>query len=521
MAEHSVVGQDTMNRAAPLFACLYVREFPIQALLRLRPELRDKPCIVLDGDPPLQQLCSLNARARALGLSHGMTRIEAETFPDITILARSHAEEDAAKSALLECAGFFSPRIEDQNHDDAFLCVLDISGTEKLLGSPPQFGKTLLSRVKALHMQASIVIGGNVPAIIALARGCSSRLSVIPCGEEGKALAPMPLSVLDLSEAHAEIFSLWGIHLLGMLAELPEEALIARLGQEGKRLRQLARGELPHFFRPVEPPFSLIEHMELDTPVELLDSLLFVIGMMLEQLILRAAARIFALASATITLSLDGGGQHERTVRPALPSNAKQLWLKLILLDLEAHPPAAAVLALTLSAEHGVTSEVQMGLFSPPLPEPARLDVTMARICAIVGEENAGRAQLKDTHSSADDKESFRILPFTVSSGAPVSFANGRSCSGVRQIRPAENIAVFLQGQRPAGLIFRDMRYWVEQAYGPWLSSGEWWKSEPWKHGQWDLVAHSENGAMLCCCVAFDRLQSGLPTCWRMVALYD
>ncbi len=55
---------------------------------------------------------------------------------------------------------------------------------------------------------------------------------------------------------------------------------------------------------------------------------------------------MLALASVTITLTLEGGATHTRTVRPALPTNDKQLWLKLLHLDLEAHPPQAAILAV-------------------------------------------------------------------------------------------------------------------------------------------------------------------------------
>ena len=185
-----------------------------------------------------------------------------------------------------------------------------------------------------------------------------------------------------------------------MLAALPEKELIARMGQAGKRLRQMARGERPHLFQPVEPAFTLEERMELDSPVEVLDALLFVVNLMLEQLIVRATARVLALASVTITLTLEGGATHSRTVRPALPTNDRQLWLKLLHLDLEAHPPQAAILAVALEAEPGSTSKVQLGLFSPQLPEPSRLDVTLARIRAIVGEENVGRAVLKDTHAA-------------------------------------------------------------------------------------------------------------------------
>ena len=111
-------------------------------------------------------------------------------------------------------------------------------------------------------------------------------MRIIPAGEESSALAALPLSVLDMSEEQAETFSLWGIRTLGMLAALPEKELIARMGQEVKCYCQLARGELSHLFLPVETPFVLEEHMELDGPVESLEFLLFAVGVMLEQIII-------------------------------------------------------------------------------------------------------------------------------------------------------------------------------------------------------------------------------------------
>ena len=363
-----------MNQPAELYACLYAKEFPAQALLRLRPELRSEPCVVMKGEPPLQQVCSLNTKARLLGMTHGMTRVEVDTFPAPVLLSRSHKEEMAVKAILLECAGAFSPRVENRSEDTAFLCVIDIAGTKSLFGPPEMLVRNLLQRVRSLGISARVTVSSNFHAAVCLARGLSpsTPFRVIAPGDEAAALASLPLIVLNLLETQAETFALWGIHTLGMLAALPEKELIARMGQESKRLQQLARGERPHLFQPVEAAFLLEEKMELDSPVELLDSLLFVIGVMLDQLILRAKARIFALASVTIVLTLDGGGTHSRTVRPALPTTDKQLWIKLLHLDLEAHPPQAAILALTLTAEPGSTSKVQLGLFSPQLPEAAR-----------------------------------------------------------------------------------------------------------------------------------------------------
>jgi protein ImuB len=498
-----------------LYACVCVKEFPAQALLRMRPDLRNRACVVMEEEPPLERVCSLTRKARSLGLMHGMTKVEVESFSDVVVLHRSEDEEIAAKSALLECAGSFSPRVEDCSQSYMFLCAIDIAGTEKLFGPPQTLGEELCSRVRSLGITACIAISGGFHTAMVSAKALTLRnqVCVIHAGKESEALAPLSLDVLDLTDDRAEVFSLWGIRTLGMLAELPEKELIARLGQEGKRLRQMARGELTHLFRPVEPEFALRERMDLDTPIEVLDALLFVVNLMLDQVIQRASARVLALAEVKIALSLEKGTMHERAVRPALPTNDRQLWLKLLHLDLEAHPPQAAIVAVTLEAEPGRTSKVQLGLFTPQLPEPSRLDVTLARIEAVVGEGNVGSAVLKDKHGS----DNFSVEPFRV---APIKGREESSClarPALRKLRPSEPIFVVLDNCRPQTLFFRDRRYAVERAYGPWLSSGEWWNPLLWGCEQWDVVARAHSGEMLCCCVLRDVVRDR----WQMEAFYD
>src|SRR5215471_6173452 len=262
------MGRCSMNQPAELYACLYAREFPTQALLRLRPELHSKPCVVIEGEPPLQQVCSLNTKARLLGMTHGMTRVELDTFSAPVIQSRSHKEEMAVRSILLECAGAFSPRVEDRSEDTAFLCVIDIAGTKSLFGPPEMLVRNLLERVRSLGISARVTVSQNFHAAVCLARGLShsTPFRVIEPGGEAAALASLPLTVFDLTEIQTETFALWGIHTLGMLAALPEQELVARMGQESKRLQQLARGELGHLFQPVNAAFVLEEKMELDSP---------------------------------------------------------------------------------------------------------------------------------------------------------------------------------------------------------------------------------------------------------------
>lgn len=505
-----------MSLPTELYACIYAREFPAQSMLRLRPDLRERAVAVLHGNPPLETVCALNARARRLGVERGMTRVEVDTFESVAVLSRSAVEESATRAALLECAGAFSPRIEECSADGEFLCVVDIAGTGRLFGPPETLARNLLLRLRALGIAACVWVSRNFHAAVCSARGRPAQTGVIPAGVEAIALAPLPIAVLGLSEQHTATFSLWGIRTVGELAALPARELAARLGQHGTRLRQMSRGTLPHLFLPAELPFCLEERMQLDAPVEQVESLLFLAGNMLEQLVLRASARVLALAEVNVELALETGGTHIRRIRPALASNDRAMWLKLIHLDLESHPPTAAVLGIGLSAEPGATSKVQMGLFAPQTPESGRLDVTLARIAAIVGEDAVGRLVLEDTHRA----DAFRMERFTAPANSPSTpparSERQRPCTAVRQLRPPERVAMKLHQERPVGFVFRDKPYAVERAYGPWRSSGEWWSPTLWSVEQWDLIARAADGAMLCCTVVRDA-----PNLWRIAGLYD
>ena len=502
-------------KAPELYAALYVREFPAQAVLRLRPTLREQPCAILDGIAPSEFVCAMNIKARTRGVRHGMTRVEVDTISSVIVLARTPHEEAQAQTIVQEVAGGFTPRIETRIFERAFLCVLDISGTESLFGPPRQLAQELLKRIRSLGMAATIAVSANFHAAWCMARGMSAKaaITVLAQGKERDALAPLPLAVLDLNEAQMSTLSSWGISTLGKLATLPEKSLIARLGQDGKRLRQLAAGELPHLFQPEEIPFTLREEMELDSPIELLDGLLFLLNLMLDQIIRRASDRILAVASVSVSLSLEGGATHTRTVSPPTPTNERALWLKLLQMELELHPPQAAILHVALEAEPGHISKVQLGLFSPQLPEPGRLEVTLARIAKIVGEDAVGQAVLRDTHQP----RGFRMEKFRVPTAAPVPTQADVVRFALRELRPSELITVQLIAGAPCSLRFRHESYRVESAYGPWVIGTDWWNQEHWGQAQWDLVLADASDTKLRCCIIRDLKKH----CWQMAGFYD
>lgn len=505
--------RQVMRQLVELYACVYVREFPAQAMLRLRPELKESACVVMEGDPPFEEVCSLNTKARLLGIRHGMSRTDVDGFPKVQILSRSLKIESNVEDLLLECAGAYSPRIEDCSNKSYFLCAIDIAGTDSLFGPPEMLAHKLLQHVRSLGLCARVRVSNNFHTAICLARASSTRsVDIIRSGEEAACLSALSLDALTLTAEQVEIFGLWGIHSLGMLAALPEKELIARIGQDGRRLQQLARGELPHLFQPVEPPFRLDERQELDFPLESLDSLMFGVAVMLDQLIVRAKARLVALAAITITLELDGGETYLRRVRPARPGNDKQFWVRLLHLEMQAHPPQAAVVAVMLKAEAGDASKIQLGLFSPPLPEAARLDVTLAQLKALLGENNVGHAVLLDSHMP----ESFRLEPFRIPCDC-IPTDSHKARLTMRRLRPREIATVYSSEGTPKAFFFRGQYFVVEHAYGPWTAGGEWWNEMLWNMEQWDVIAHAPNGVTFCSCIACDLFRNE----WQVIALYD
>ena len=507
----------------PLYVCVYVPEFPAQALLRLRPEQAKTPVVVLKSEPPLQEVCSINTHALRLGVAHGMTRAELTPFGGITVLRRSEQEERSARMALLEAIGQFTPRVEVQraNGSSAFTLVLDMTGTRRIFGPVTQMLQRVERMARALNLFAQFAASQNLHVAVCLAPSARKAPRVVAAGHEAEHLHHLSLEALSLEPQQAEALSLWGLHTFGDLAHIHEDDLVIRLGQPGKRLRLLARGECPHLMVPEEPVFALEEFVAFDAPLEVLDSLFFILGPMLDQLIARAANRALALASVTVKLGLEksseleGPDEHERTVRPALPVDQRDVLLKLLHLDLQAHPPAAGVVSLRVQAEPGARSKVQIGLFSPQMPEAMRLDVTLARIAALVGEERVGRATLLDTHTPGGFTMERFVVPDTARTKAKER--TQRLKATLRRCRPPLRITLQRDGERLAAFSLGGKRYSVHQAFGPWRKSGAWWSAELWSREEWDVHATCPPDTKMNCVLSHDLLHKH----WQIEGMYD
>jgi len=577
-----------------MFACIYIPDFPVAAIIRAELLLRDRAVAVLEGTLPQVRVAALNHNARLLGMEIGMTKMQATIFaasseestaaakagskrtpsqidlasrpvkPQTTLNSavlrqRSPAQEDSTHAALLDVAHAFTPRVED-THPDRLL--LDLEGLERLYGPTVTMARELASRVSAVGLECNVCVTANPDAAMHGACGFSG-ITVIPTGEEARRLGVLPIAVLldslditcsktrtpavtrereKLREQMLDTLERWGVRDFRTLALLPEHALASRLGEAGTHLQRLARGAGMRTLALCEPPIQFKEAMELESAVETLEPLLFLLNRLLDQLCARLEARALAVQELKMRLQLEprvadeqtttlpelaatqkasrlparrDGNFYASTLRLPVAMRDPKVFLKLLQLDLAAHPPGAPVCKLWLEAEPAPPRSAQCGLFLPVTPEAERLEITLARITGVVGERRAGIAKLLDTHRpNAFRMERFVAQPAAdnINSGPTLSKTAEIPPLALRIFRPSRPIRVQLAEGHPSKLtaLIRDtsggeLQGKILWSAGPWCSSGDWWAEQPasknttedertWSREEWDIALAHDDG---------------------------
>ncbi|HJT88191.1 MAG TPA: DNA polymerase Y family protein [Bryobacteraceae bacterium] len=377
----------------------------------------------------------------------------------------------------------FSPVVEQTAADSV---IFDVAGLERLFGVVQEVAAAIRRRAEEIGAQANLALAANPDAAFHAARGFAGT-SILPQGDEAKFLASLPLALLGPSPELQETLERWGIRRFQDLAALPPLGIAERLGPEGLRLRELARGEADRKLVPIEEPLEFRDELELEYPVELLEALVFVLSRLLNGLATRLATRGLATNEVRLWLKLESGEPHERTLRLPAPSLDTRAFLKLLQLDLATHPPAAPVVHVRMEANPVKPRGAQAGLFLPAAPEPVKLELTLARIQAIVGEGGVGSPELIDTHRPG----AFRMAQANRPARAPAADRGVRPTWGVRVgfrvFRPARAARVLLVSGHPGFVAAEGVRGKVFEWAGPWRTSGDWWTVDPWSRDEWDI----------------------------------
>jgi protein ImuB len=477
-----------------MFGCIHVPDFAVQAAL-LR-ESKSLPLALFDGPESLLKVVACNASARAAGVGVGMSKLQTEICG---VPLRRHVQEhdDLAHAELIDCGYNFSPHIEVTNPGTV---IIDLIGSERLMGTGKTLAQLILGEVTKRGFDSNVSIAANPDTVHYAARGFKG-ITIIEPSHEAQRLGNLPVQVLGLEPDVEDVLHAWGIRTLKSLAALPSIELTERLGQYGLHLHRLARGAVMRELVPAALPPSFQESTELEEPVDLLEPLAFVLNRLLEQVMERLIERSLATDQIEIELTLEFNSDrdvnapvccstlaaYQRTIKLPVPTQDGKILLKLAQLDLAAHPPHAPVKKIKLEALPARVPYTQTGLFQQLPPEPAKLEISMARIRAVVGEIDSLNRQLVGFPALLDSHrpDHFQVSPLT----AKHLDVEPSTKLALRRFRPVVPARVEVSAeQAPVWIGFSRRKGRVLYASGPWRSSGDWWDaSGEWRRDEWDV----------------------------------
>ena len=428
-----------------------------------------------------------------------------------------YAADGSALDALVEVAREFSPRIaiEDAVRGEAREVTLDLSGLARMFGD----GRTIAGEMRrtaadrGLRVRVAIAPTRTAARLLAHAR---PGLTVIEAGEEASAVGTLSIDLLAVvmrglarpttsgrptthdprittsarpptPDPRITALRRWGLRTLGDLARLPAGDVAARLGQGGAEWQRLARGEDLSPLVPAMPDELFEQALDLEWPIEGLEPLSFVLARLMEPLSLQLERHDRGVAVLHVRLHLVTRELHERSLQLPAPTRDARTLRTLALLDLESHPPAAAIDRVVVAVDPTSGRVLQYSLLTRPLPTPEQVSTLLARLSALMG---AGRC------GSPAEVDSWQPGAFAMTPFAPVDMSHdrcpphrpsqrpvpleGAPMVAVRRFRFPVPARVRVEGGTPVRII-TDRRGLsggrVEACAGPWRTSGAWWEA--------------------------------------------
>jgi nucleotidyltransferase/DNA polymerase involved in DNA repair len=443
------------------------------------------------------------------------------------------AAEGTDRALLESVAREFSPRVEVCGAREI---TVDLSGLTRLFGDARTIAQELRRTAADRGLRVRVAIAGTRSAARLFVHH-RAGITVIDAGTEAEMLASLPLTLLDsLTTADSHLRTAksanrsnasnasnssngllstlrrWGLRTLGEFAALPSDAVAARLGQPGVAWQCLARGEDARPLVPSAPEERFEQTLDLEWPIDGLEPLSFVLGRMMERLATHLERRDRGAAVLHVRLHLVTRVVHERSLQLPAPMRDARALRTLALLDLESHPPDAAIDRVTVAVDPTPGRVVQFSLLTRPLPSPEHLSTLTARLAALMGEGRGGSPVPVDSWRPG----AFAMKPFAPrdidirhSDERSVPLASlqvsvsSRPVAALRRFRIPIRARVRMEEGRPIRVVidrhgFRGGR--VDVAAGPWRTSGAWWESSApvspkprsgeggWSHDEWDVA---------------------------------
>ena len=300
-----------------------VADFAATLERRLDPRLRRRPLLIAPRGTPRAVIYDMSEEAYQSGVRKGMALRKAlRRCPGAHVLPpQPHCYEKAVRM-LVKQALPYTPLVEVP--DSRGHLFLDVTGTGRLFGPPPDLAWRIRKRVRAaMGLDPIWSVGPNkLVAKVATRVVKPSGEYIVGAGEERAFLDPVPVHLIPGVEAE-EVRRLLELNLTraGEVARLSEDQLTLLFGRRGRMLHEAVHGIDPSPLFPLShaPPVVTVTHL-FGEDAHTLTALERALFSLVEQA--GAALRRKRLAARRMRLSMDysDGIRISRKIRIVPPS---------------------------------------------------------------------------------------------------------------------------------------------------------------------------------------------------------
>jgi protein ImuB len=352
--------------------CLWIPAFPLRCEEARRPDLADRPTAVLAPEDS-RRIWQASSLARRQGVKPGLTVSQAIGLcPALALVEPDPVFYDEQFAQLLLRLESVSPVIEPAELGRAFVGV---DGLEGLYGSPRQQLEVItgaaevaeVGRVAAARPPAGppARLGwarGKFTAWVAATRATPGNPIIVSDGERGAFLKSQPVAALPLHpDNHRRLLQL-GIKTLGDLAALPEAAVTAQFGREGKAAWRLAAGVFDEPVTGKARPQPIVASLDYPSPVADRGMIAHTIGVLIEHALRDPRRTGWRVQTVRVRATLEQGASWMIEVMLKDPAALRERIHAPLLTHLERTPPTGAVesLAVEFTAFARGTDELQL-----------------------------------------------------------------------------------------------------------------------------------------------------------------
>jgi protein ImuB len=172
------------------------------------------------------RISALDRKATALGLYMGQPLANARAMlPALTVMAANDPADRKLLERVADWCDRFTPFVA---LDPPRALLLDVTGAAHLFGGE----EAMLDRVRSDLRKQGFAVRGALAGTAMAARACARYRdgTVVPAGEDAKAVADLPVEALLLDPATIHAFRRAGLKTVGQVAGRDRQELTARFG---------------------------------------------------------------------------------------------------------------------------------------------------------------------------------------------------------------------------------------------------------------------------------------------------